>query len=311
MKIITWLWNQPDGRAKYEPAHVLIWADMIRRNLKMPHKLAVVTDVEADFGDVEVIAPPRDFEDVTIPTWRAGRPQCFRRLAMFRSDAAEIFGDDRLVQLDLDVVITSPIDALFAGGEDFRICRGTARSRSFNGSMYMIRAGSRSRVFDKFTPERAAEAGRKHVGSDQSWIAHCLAGEPTWGPEHGVVSWLQRQTATTQPCMITYPGAVKPWHIVSAGSDRIISKHYCRTPRGQGLLLGYGPTVWVDVEMALASHKNFEGVIAAPESAEHWPGSILAIANDDRHAERLATMHGFAQTTFCGRSGEHADGVSR
>lgn len=308
MKIITWLWEQPNGRAKYEPSHVAIWADMIRRNLTLPHKLAVVTDIKADFGDVEVIAPPGDFEEVTIPTWREGRPQCFRRLSMFRPDAAEIFGADRLVQLDLDVVITSSIDSLFTGNEDFRICRGTARTRSFNGSMFMLRAGSRPKVFTEFTPQRAIEAGRKHVGSDQSWMAHCLAGEPTWGPEHGIVANLQRHLAPS-PRMITYPGALKPWHVVSAGFDRVVIENYRRTPRGDALLLGYSPTVWDEVGIALDARKKFDGVIAAPETAEHWPGPVVAIARDDRHAERLAKMHGFTNTIFCGRSGEQTHGA--
>lgn len=310
MKILTWLWNQPDGRAKYEPVHVLIWADMIRRNLKRPHSLAVVTDIKANFEDVEVISPPRDFEDVTIPTWRTGRPQCFRRLSMFRPDAAELFGADRLVQLDLDVVITGSIDHLFEGDEDFKICRGTSTSRSVNGSMYMLRAGSRSHVFNDFTPERAEAAGRKHVGSDQSWIAHCLPGAPTWGREHGVVSLTQR-VVTPQPCMITYPGALKPWHVVAAGQDRLVIDNYKRTPKGSALVLGYGPTLWDDVSAIFAAAKRYDGVIAAPEAAAHWPGPVLAIANDDRHAERLATMHGFSDVIFCGRSGGQSNAASR
>lgn len=309
LRVLTWLWRQPGGRARYEPAHVRIWADMVRRNLTLPHTLGVVTDLDGDFGEgVEIIPLPRDFEDVRIPTWREGRPQCFRRLSLFRPDAADLFGGDRIVSMDLDVVVTASLDSLFTGGEDFRICRGTAASRSFNGSMYMIRAGSLPHVYAEFTPERAIAAGRRHVGSDQSWIARCLAGRvPTWGPADGVVAMQHRHLAQS-PRLITYPGSIKPWDIAALGADRLVSQHYRGTRSGAGLILGYGETIWSDLDAALEG-RSFEGVIASPEAAAHWPGRIVAIARDDAHAERLAAMHGFSDVVFCGRSGGQVDGA--
>ncbi|MGB3445729.1 MAG: hypothetical protein WBA48_03425 [Xanthobacteraceae bacterium] len=79
-------------------------------------------------------------------------------------------------------------------------------------------------------------------------------------------------------------------------------RHYRREPTGRALILGYGPSIWVDVERELASG-SFDAVIASPEAAEHWPAPVLAIANDDDHALRLARMHGFEDFVFCGRSG--------
>lgn len=308
LKVLTWLWQQPGGRIRYEPWHVQVWADMVRRNLAMPHTLAVVTDIAADFGaGIEVIPLPRDFENVRIPTWGASRPQCFRRLSLFRRDAGRIFGAERIVSMDLDVVITASLDPLFAGGEDFRICRGTAAARSFNGSMVMLRAGSRPEVFETFTPERAVLAGRKHVGSDQSWIAHCLAGrqgsykEATWGPEDGVVAVQQRHLAKV-PRMITWPGPIKPWAVAGIGGDRLVSEHYRRSPSGTGLILGHAPGVWDDVAVALAGGRRFDAVIASPETAPYWPAPVLAIADDDAHAGRLAAMHGLAEVVVCGRT---------
>jgi hypothetical protein len=309
LRVLCWLWHQERGRARYEPGHVRIWASMLRRHLTLPHSLAVVTDMAADYGEgIDVIPLPRDFEDVRIPTWGAGRPQCFRRLALFRPDAAELFGGERIVSMDLDVVITDSLDMLFTGGEDFKICRGTATTRSFNGSMYMLRAGSRPDVYNDFTPERALQAGRRHVGSDQSWLARCFAGAPTWGPEDGVVAIQQRYLAKA-PRLITYPGAAKPWTIAGLGLDSVVTEHYRRAPSGTGLILGYGEAIWADVGAALEAGHRFDGVIASPETAPHWPGQVLAIADDDDHAERLATMYGFQQIIFCGRSGGRANAV--
>lgn len=275
---------------------------MIRAHLTLPHTLAVVTDIEGDYGDdVEVIPPPRDFEDARIPTWGSKYPQCLRRLAMFRRDAANIFGADRIVCTDLDLIVCGSLDPVLDIADDFRITRGTARGRIYNGSMMSLRLGSRPRVYDEFTVERATEAGQKHVGSDQSWLAACLPGEKTWGPDDGVRFWGQHYS-DTEARVIFFAGQVKPWSLAAVGRESLVAKHYRRAPSGAGLVLGYGETVWADLAAALDAGQRFDAVIASPETAPHWPGPILAVADDDAHAERLAAMHGL-EPVFCGRSG--------
>lgn len=300
VKILTWLWNQPGGRATYQPWHVRVWAAMIRRHVSLPHSLAVVTNVEGDFGDVEVIAPPGEFEDVRIPTWGENFPQCFRRLAMFRSDAADIFNTDRIVCTDLDLVVCKSLDPVLDIKDDFKIARGTARRRAYNGSLMSLRLGTRAKVYEGFTPERAEIAGRSHMGSDQSWIAHCLPDEKTWAPEDGVCFWLASQRLDTAR-VVFFAGEVKPWAVASNGYNSFISKHYRADRTDRCLLLGYSPALWGDVSKAL-DEGSFGGVIASPEAARHWPGKVLAVATDDEHAERLAYIHGFDRVTWCGKS---------
>lgn len=68
---------------------------------------------------------------------------------------------------------------------------------------------------------------------------------------------------------------------------------------GRCLILGHGPTVWQD----LAEHwGEFGAVIASPEAAEHWPGPLLAVANDDKHALMIAESYGFEDLIVCGKS---------
>lgn len=74
---------------------------------------------------------------------------------------------------------------------------------------------------------------------------------------------------------------------------------------GKCLILGYGPTLWVDAEQAL-DRADYAAVIASPEAAEHWPGDVLAIAHDDDHADRIARSIGFDDVTWCGRTKEAA-----
>jgi hypothetical protein len=298
LTVLTWLWKQPLSRAVYTAHHVNIWADMVRRNLSMPHRIACVTDLPEGIDPaVEILPPPGEFVDWRIPSWGPRRPQCLRRIAMFAPDAGKRFGE-RFVCMDLDCIVTGPLDPLFADDVEFRICKGTAHGRLYNGSMMLLKAGSRAQVYERFTLDEAVKAGRRFVGSDQAWISHCLgAGEATWGPEHGV-QW--HGQPVRDPRVVFFPGATKPWQLVDAGGP--LAKHYRRSTRGRALVLGHAPHVWSDLERALP--QGFDAVIASPEAAAHWPGGLLAVADDDAHAERIALMHGFEDIVFCGRTNE-------
>lgn len=306
LTVLTWLWKQPDGRAAYTAEHVNIWAAMVRRHLAMPHRLACVTDhPEGIEAGVEIIAPPRDFEDVRIPTWGPDKPQCLRRLAMFRPDAGAIFGE-RFVSMDLDCVVAAPLDPLFEVADDFRMYRGTTDKRPYNGSLLLMTAGARPQVFERFTPQAAVAAGQRFVGSDQAWISHVLGwGEATWGREDGVLWWGSRHNADAPlQRLMFFPGTPKPWQVADLNEDPWVAEHYRGGRAGRCLILGYAPNVWAELDAVAAS--RFEAVIASPEAAAHWPGPLLATARNDAHAERLARMHGFSEVVFCGRTEREA-----
>lgn len=308
IRILTWFWHQPGGRVTYTAAHVNIWADMVRRNLSMPHRIACVTDMpEGIDPSIEIIAPPRDFEGVKIPTWGPARPQCLRRIAMFGPKAGALFGE-RFVCMDLDCVVPGPLDPLFETDAEFKIYRGTAPGRLYNGSMMLMNAGARPQVYDRFNAAEAAEAGRKFIGSDQAWISHVLGpNERTWGPEDGVIWWDRtRHVLPEGTRLVFFPGYHKPWQFAENGAGNWISEHYRRDTKGRCLILGYANTVWDEAAEAL-DDGAFDAVIASPEAAEHWPGEILALANDDNQAERMAHMHGFEDFVFCGRSPAKTD----
>lgn len=210
--VLTWLWSQPGMRTRYTTEHVALWADMVSRNLSMPHRLACVT-TETDLPpNVIRIEPPGEFEDVE-PTWGPTKPNCFRRLSMFRRDAGKIFGR-RFVCMDLDVVIGGPLDPLFDRKEDLVLYRGTDPSRPYNGSMMLIKAGCRPEVYEHFDQAGADASGSAFVGSDQAWLAHKLGwNEATWGEEDGVWHWKRYWPLCkkVRPRVLFFPGKRKPW----------------------------------------------------------------------------------------------------
>lgn len=297
IKVLTWFWAQPGGRTEYTAFHVNVWADMVRRNLTMPHTLACVTDTpEGIDSSIEIISPPRDFEDIRIPSWPEFRPQCLRRLAMFRSDAANIFGE-RFVCMDLDCVVGGPLDPFFDTDAEFKMTPGTRPSRPYNGSMMLLKAGSRSQVYDQFTPEGAAEAGTLFVGSDQAWISHILGpNEQVWGAKDGL-AWYRRPKPENMRLMF-FPCPTKPWEVAVTGTNPWITQHYRRSPQGKALILGYEDNLWADVGRAL-SNGAYSTVISSPEAAQYWPGEIMAVVRTNDEAKLIADMHGF-DPVWCG-----------
>ena len=310
LTVLTWWWVQPGGRTTYTREHVLIWAAMVRRHLKLPHRLAVVTDMTDDLGsEIAIIKPPGDFENVRLPTWPGHMPQCLRRVAMYRPDAAKIFGE-RFVSMDMDCVISGPLDPLFDRSEHIVLYRGTTLQRPYNGSMTMMTAGARPSVYKNFTLEGAVQAGVRYLGSDQAWVSQALGpGEATWGADDGVHAWKSSHNIG-DPRITFFLSKDKPWDFIDLG-DEWICEHYRGERGGRCLILGYAPSVWND---AAGLQGAFEAVIASPEAVAHqgscgWQwGQVDAIAQTDDHALRLARMMGFSadQIAFCGRQPERA-----
>jgi hypothetical protein len=225
--ILTWLWQQPQSRFVYRAEHVNLWAAMVRRNITMPHRIACVTDIPDGIDpSIQIIAPPGDFLDITNPRWANGKPQCYRRLSMFRPDAAAIFGE-RFVNFDLDCVIGGPLDPLLDRPDDLVLYKGTAPNRPYNGSLMLIRAGCRPQVFEDFNQDNALASGAEFCGSDQAWLAHRLGwNEKTWDETDGVFWFGNKYTQECEapPRVLFFPGRLKPW--TAALFDGFTRHHY-------------------------------------------------------------------------------------
>lgn len=159
-----------------------------------------------------------------MPGWGPDKPQCLRRLAMFRPDAADIFGE-RFVSMDLDCVVFGSLDPLFDTDVDFKMYRGTNLRRPYNGSMVMMTAGARPTVYRTLSPLALSVASQAYVGSDQAWISFILGeGEATWGVEDGVYAYNSRLNKS-EPRLMFFLGNPKPWD-EGPQADPMIRKHY-------------------------------------------------------------------------------------
>lgn len=294
--VMTWLWRQEGGRVEFTAEHVNIWAAMVRRHCSLDIEIACVTDLAQGIDpSIRIITPPGFHDDLKTSRWRGGRPSCYRRLAMFSPDAADLFGADRFVSMDLDCVIGGSIDSILDRPEDFVIC-GPSQAGArwiYNGSMMLMDAGARRCVYDDFTPEGAEAASLRFVGSDQAWIAYALGnGEATWTPDHGVVRWNGDRSG---PLMF-FPGNIKPWDCIA---DRFVGEHYRLDAGSTGIILGDRASVWDDVEAAKAQGP-FDRIIALPRAARAWKGRVDMVAEDIGHARRIARMLGVDEPVICG-----------
>jgi hypothetical protein len=194
ISFVTWFWAAPVGyRSKFEPDHVNVLFRMIDRNFPEPHRNIVVTNERGKYDKtIEVVPDTADFAGVPNPNG-THNPSCYRRLRAFSPDAGAVFGD-RFVSFDLDTVIVGDLRPLFDRQDEFIIWGESdfPRTQWFNGSLWMLKAGSRPKVWDDFNPRHspriAAKAGKR--GSDQGWLSYVLSkDEATWGRQDGVYSF--------------------------------------------------------------------------------------------------------------------------
>jgi hypothetical protein len=216
---VTFKWEPPRHyRSSFGPDAVLVLRNMIARHYKKPHNFVCVTDNTAGLKGVNTFPLWDDHRDVPSPSG-SHNPSCYRRLRMFAPEAKEWFGE-RVVVMDLDTVIVRDITPLFEEDVDFRIWGESdfPRTQWMNGSLWMLKTGTRTKVWTEFNPKRspylAKKAGAR--GSDQGWMSFILGkGERTWGREDGVYSFRKH----VQPLghlpddarMVMFHGRVDPW----------------------------------------------------------------------------------------------------
>lgn len=215
LSIVTWLWSQPGYPTRYGAREVNALARMVRQHYRRDHRFICVTNDAAGIEpSIEIIADDEDFADMKSPHG-ARYPCCYRRLRLFKDDAAETFGE-RIVSLDLDTVITRDMSPIWDRDDDFIGWRDPNRPDQLCGAMFMLRTGSRAHVWDEFdpktSPQLAAEAGWR--GSDQAWMTYAAGDDcARWDQADGVYSFKRHLKGRALPAdarIVMFHGNPKP-----------------------------------------------------------------------------------------------------
>lgn len=126
---------------------------------------------------------------------------------------------DRLACMDLDTVITGPLDEIFDRDNSFLILQGANSSNPcpYNGSIFMLRAGAHSEVWNDFSLEAAAKVPFFEFPDDQGWLAHKIPNAAGWlvGQGSGIYAfqkrgWPQGEDLPADARMAVFPGWRSP-----------------------------------------------------------------------------------------------------
>lgn len=246
LSIVTFKWKPTSGyRSAYGPEQVHTLRNMVARHYPEPHRFICVTDDPAGLDDgVEVVPLWGDHADLPNPSFRDG-PSCYRRLKVFQRGIEALLGD-RFVCIDLDVVICGDLRPLLNRTEDFIAWQNPNPMWPYNGSLFMLTAGSRAKVWDSFNADQspALSHAANCRGSDQGWMSYVLGpGEATWDYDDGVISYQedlernkvfrgklisQRRSRPLPPhsSIVVFHGPIDPWMPLAQKLSPWIQEHY-------------------------------------------------------------------------------------
>lgn len=210
LTVCTWLWGD-----KYPDDYAFRLARGVWRNMRQPCRFIVIRDRAARAEGLEGRAIP----DLGL----LSTPGCFARLRMFDRDFQRVLGvhgpDDRLVCLDLDTVVTGPLDDLFDRPEEFLILQGAnaANPCPFNGSVMMLRGGAHPDVWRDFSLDAARRVPFHSFPDDQGWLWHKLPAAAGWqaGAPSGIYAfrkpgWPNGFDLPADAKLVTFPGSRDP-----------------------------------------------------------------------------------------------------
>lgn len=178
--VVCWKWGK-----KYSTKHVAKLQSMLRRHLTLPHRIVCLTDKpnELPVGVIpaKLPAPPKN------------DTKCLRRMWLYSAEAARL--GDRLLQIDLDVVIVDNIDDIVGRPEPFVIWKGdsnTVHGWAYNATLMLQTPGAKRYVWDRFIANpvgvmAAADADGwwAKVNSDQAAATYLMK------DDHDVATWTQ------------------------------------------------------------------------------------------------------------------------
>jgi hypothetical protein len=143
-------------------------------------------------------------------------PGCFARLRLFDPKWYRERGlrkGDRVLVLDLDLIVTACLEPLFEDDAPFRILQGVNSSNpcKFNGSVWRLDLGYRPDVWTTFSGEAAAALPYDSFPDDQQWLFHMMPDAAAFGPESGVFAfqkpgWPKGEALPLNARIVAFPG---------------------------------------------------------------------------------------------------------
>lgn len=207
--VVTWCWGD-----KYPQHYVDRLNRGVLRHLSQPHKFVVVSEG----ARVRTECAARwAIPDEALTKERG----CFARLRIFDPGWLHRNGvdeDDKVLCIDLDAVITGPLDPLVDRPSPFTILQGVNSASHpcpYNGSIWMLRAGYRPDVWSDFSLEAAAKVPFAEFPDDQGWMHHKIPDAAAYTDADGVWAfhkgpWRTGDNLPQGARIVVFPGRRDP-----------------------------------------------------------------------------------------------------
>jgi hypothetical protein len=197
--------------SQYTAQHVNVLESMLARNLTVKHRLTCFTD-----NPEGVRCRTLPLPDTVKGQQMSGKKRRYIKLWAYSDEMREHLAGDRLLCLDLDIVITGSIDHIVSRKEEIVFWDDPHQHTPYNSSVVLMTAGSRNQVWDEFDPKQSPKRCETSVviGHDQNWASQVLgANEATWTKEDGIYSMrndVMKHGLKENACIVVFHGPRDP-----------------------------------------------------------------------------------------------------
>lgn len=217
ISFVCWKWETPSSKRIFQSKHVNVLHAMIARHYPAPFRFICITDQPKGLDPAIESRPLPVRIDLPAPQGRRF-PSCYSRLWNFSRDAVDL--GERILQLDIDVIITGDLTPLVDRQEDFvGWCDDRFVWNKIAGGAYLLKTGSMPHIWEEFdpkiSPNLAFSAG--NAGSDQGWMSYRMYPPPgQWNGKDGLIKlgWTRRNASSPPKSarIVFTTGMTPPWN---------------------------------------------------------------------------------------------------
>jgi hypothetical protein len=228
--VATYFWRDPtrDNRGYvFNHDHVRTLRNMVGRNLSLPYRFVCVTD--DTIAGVETVKPDlRKHIPGTI----------FARLMQHNPAWAKANLGERILSLDLDVVLTGSIDHIAGRPEPIVLWRNPnfpQPGRAFyQSSVQLFSAGARPELWNDFDPKETPKwVNWRFGGKEQAWISERLPWDEAYFDHNDGIYGAGRlggagvySELPDNACIVSFPGKREPSQKETQERHPWIKEHY-------------------------------------------------------------------------------------
>jgi hypothetical protein len=185
LSVVTYAWQEPNGKHNDKYIYGLddarILQAMFEKHLTVPHEFVCITNRTDLFAN----EPKIRAVELDMTTHIPGR--CYCRLMTFSPQAKHLFGE-RILQVDIDMLIVRNMDSIVERDEDMVLWRNPRRVPYnqpggpcwYNLSMFLYKTGTLEHFYTDFDPDVTP----KQAKDDQWLISDALGPDmPYWDGE--------------------------------------------------------------------------------------------------------------------------------